>query len=114
MRTYGRITNEDGTKTWVVVETTLEGFNDFVWITTLIQCLLLNLNESPFFANFGIPAKASVIQQVHPDFYVMQTQRQFAQYFANLIIAVEPGFTPTYKVNVTTRAGVKIAASIPK
>ena len=115
MRTYGRVTNQDGSKTWVVVETTdADGNNDYVWLLTLIQCLLLNLGESPFYANYGIPAKPSVVQQVMPDFYIWQTQRQFAQYFASLIVSKDPGPDPVYNVNVTTNQGTKIAVSVPQ
>jgi len=112
MRTYGRITNPNGTKTWVEVTTDADGFNDMVYVTTLCQCLLLNLGESPFYANYGIPAKQSIVQQIAPDYYVAQTQRQFAQYFANLAIAKKSSNPPTYQINVTTHQGVKINASV--
>lgn len=108
MRTYGRVKNEDGSKTWVVVETSPEGYNDFVYLTTLIQCMKLNLGESPFYAQYGIPAKPSVVQQVFPDFYVVRMQKQFAPFFASLIISKEPSSTPTYLVNVTTQQGVRV------
>jgi len=113
MRTYGRVYNLDGTYKWVKVETDANGFDDYVWITTLIQVLLLNLGESPFYANFGIPAKPSVVQQVFPDFYVARVQQQFAQYFASLIINKVSSPTPTYKVNIVTNQGVKVAVEIP-
>ena len=113
MRTYGRITTADGSRTWVEVTTDASGFNDGVWITTLCQCLLLNLGESPFFANYGIPAQQSIIQQVFPDFYIAQTQRQFAPYFANLMVSKVPAREPYYKVNITTQQGVKMSGSIP-
>lgn len=113
MRTYGRVTNPNGTRSWVEVTTDANGFDDMVWATTLAQCLLLNLGESPFYANYGIPAKQSIVQQIAPDYYVAQTQRQFAQYFANLVVAKQNGNPPTYKVNVTTHQGVKLDASIP-
>ena len=113
MRTYGRITNPDGSKTWVAVQTDANGLNDQVYLTTLIQCLKLNLGESPFYAQFGIPAHPSVVQQVFPDFYVSQTQQQFAPYFASLLIAKQVSPTPTYTINVTTHQGVKINASVP-
>lgn len=113
MRTFGRVYDANGKPTWVVVMTDANGFDDFVWITTLIQCLKLNLGESPFYANYGIPAHPSIVQQVFPDFYVAQTQQQFAPYFASLIVAKQSLPTPTYKVNVTTHQGVKVAASIP-
>lgn len=111
MRTYGRLTNPDGTKRWVVVETADDGDNTEVWLTTLAQTLKLALGESPFFANYGIPAKQSIVQQVFPDFYVAQARQQFAGHFASLIIAKEqnpdPSAPPTYKLTVTTNQGVK-------
>lgn len=119
MRTYGRIPNPASTPIkplpliWIVVTTDAAGFNDFVYATTLIQVLKLNLGESPFYANYGIPAKTSVVTQVAPDFYSMRTQQQFAQYFANLIIAKTAANPPTYQVNVTTHAGVKLSATVP-
>ena len=113
MRTYGRTTNEDGTKTWVVVETDANGFNDEVWLTTLIQCLLLNLGESPFYANYGIPAQQSLITQVMPDYYVLQTQSQFAPYFASLQVAKLDAANPTYQINVITNAGAKVNEEVP-
>jgi hypothetical protein len=118
MRTYGRITNADGTKTWKVVETDAAGFDDYVWVTTLTQCLKLILGESPFYANYGIPAQLSVLQQIFPDFYVNQTQQQFAPRFASLIVSRQPALdrlhiNPVYSVNVVTNFGVKIAVSIP-
>jgi hypothetical protein len=103
-----------GAKTWQVVETAPDGSNDYVWLTTLCQVLLLNLGESPFYANYGIPAKPSVVQQVQPDYYVARTQQQFAKYFASLIVAKRAAqANPTYDIAVTTNQGVKMAASVP-
>lgn len=118
MRTYGRITNQDGSKTWVQVNTDANGNNDYVWITTLCQCLKLNLGESPFYAQYGIPAQQSVLQQIYPDFYVNQTQSQFAQYFASLQITRRAALsrldpTPIYDVSVLTNYGTTVEASIP-
>lgn len=108
MRTWGRIVNEDGTKTWVEVQTDANGFNDSVYITDLIQVLKLNLNESPFYAKYGIPAHPAVIQQVFPDWYIWQIQRQFAPFFASLIVSKVPaGITPTYRIDITTNDGFK-------
>lgn len=114
MRTWGRIINPDGTKTWVEVSSDpVTGDFTYGWIVTLAQTLLLNLNESPFYANRGIPAKNSIEQQIWPDFYVIRTQQLFAQYFANLVVARIPGADhPTYKINVTTKQGVKVAFSV--
>jgi hypothetical protein len=118
MRTWGRITNADGSKTWVKVETDANGFNDQVYLTTLVQVLKLNLGESPFFANYGIPAQQSLIQQVQPDFYVLRTQQQFAPYFAALLVSKTPQLpnqpNPTYAVNVTTQNGATLTGPIPE
>lgn len=114
MRTYGRTRDADGAPTWVEVSTDAAGRNDLVYATALCQVLLLNLNESPFYANHGIPAKTSLIQQVAPDFYAMRTQQQFAQYFANLVIARDQrAAEPTYNVNITTHDGVRLNAAVP-
>jgi hypothetical protein len=108
VRTYGRV---DGV--WTEVSTDDNGSNDYVWVTTLIQNLLLFLGESPFYANAGIPSQQAVIQQVFPDFYVTRTQQQFADNFASLLISKRDLPTPTYDVNITTHQGTKVAASIP-
>lgn len=121
MRTYGRVWPRDpvtgeivpgSTGKWVEVSTDENGFDDMVWATTLIQCLLLNQGESPFYANYGIPAEQSVLQQLFPDFYVVQTQTQFAPYFASLIVAKQPGPTPTYRITLTTNQGFTITEQI--
>lgn len=116
MRTWGRTYAPDGTPTWVEVSTTPDGYNDNVYLTTLIQVLKLNLGESPFYADYGIPAKTSVIQQVFPDFYIVRTQQQFAQYFANLTVAKVPSPTPTYQVSVTFQQGYKadLTVQVPR
>ena len=114
MRLYGRITNKDGTKTWVVVQTDVNGNDDLCYVTALIQCLQLNLAESPFFAWAGIPAEQSVVQQVAPDYYVSVIQQVFAPYFASLIITRDPdAVDPSYFVNVLTHQGVRLSASVP-
>lgn len=106
MRTYGRITNEDGSKTWVVVETDANGYNDNVYLTTLAQCLKLNLGESPIYANYGIPQYQTIVTQVLPDYYVMQTQTQFAQYFASLTInRVQASSPPVYNISAVCHGG---------
>jgi hypothetical protein len=113
MRTYGRTTDEYGNKTWVVVTTDANGFNDQVYITTLIQCLLLNLGESPFYANYGIPGQQSLITQVMPDYYVLQTQSQFSPYFASLQVAKLNSADPTYQINIITNSGSKVDETVP-
>jgi len=112
MRTYGRIM-VNGVPQWVQVNTDVNGYNDAVWITTLAQVLKLNLGESPFWSNYGIPAKQAVIQQVFPDFYVVYTQQNFAQHFANLQITKQDLPTPTYNISVLTNQGSQLNFSVP-
>lgn len=98
---------------WVPVVTAQNGDNSAVWFTTLIQCLLLNLNEDPRFASSGIPARQSVLTQIFPDFYTYQTQSQFAQYFVNLTVQKLNSPTPTYNIRAVTHSGATLAAVIP-
>ena len=109
MRTYGRIGQVNGvpgTGTWVEVSTDANGFNDMVMITTLIQVLKLELGESPIYGNCGIPAQQSIATQVFPDYYVAQTQAQFAPYFATLSTTrVTASFPPEYNVFIITHSG---------
>lgn len=105
MRTYGRING-----VWTEVDTDANGYNDQVWLTTLAQCIQLSPGESPFYAQYGIPAQPSVVSQILPSFYVSQLQTLFAQYFASLIISQDntaSRLTPTYKVDVLTNQGAK-------
>jgi hypothetical protein len=113
MRTYGRTRDLLGKPTWHVVTTDANGFDDMVWVTTLIQTLKLNLGESPFYANYGIPAHSSVMQQIFPDYYIAYTQQQYSQYFASLIVARLPTTTPQYQVQVVTHQGVQLNVSVP-
>lgn len=128
-RVYGRVTAEDGTRTWVEVDTDANGFNDAVNVTWLAQVFMLNLGESPFFGNWGLPAHQSIMTMVAPDFYVNLTQQRFAPLFASLIVQkvqggtpqVPPPFSdpsPTYQVRAITHSGailppITIPTSIP-
>jgi hypothetical protein len=114
MRTYGRAGQVNGYGgQWVVVTTDAAGFNDSVYLLNLVQVLKLGLGESPVYSNYGIPATQSVIQQIFPDYYLMQTQTQFAPYFASLVITRVPTApTPTYDINVVTHSGAVISQTI--
>ena len=116
MRVYGRTTDVNGNKTWVEVETDANGLNDYVYITALAQELQLNLGESPFWGDRGIPAHPSVVQQVAPDYYTMLVQKRYAPFFTSLVISKipeSPGVDPTYRVNVTTQYGVSAELHVP-
>lgn len=113
MRTWGRVTKPDGSRSWVAVESDDSGDFTYGWITTLIQTLKLGLGESPFYAQFGIPAQQTIVQQIYPDYYVNAVQTQFAQYFASLVISkVQNAENPTYNVSILTLRGASFSADI--
>lgn len=122
MRVYGRNPPDvNGKRQWIEVQTDANGFNDGVYITALAQCILLELNESPFFANYGIPGVQSVLSQIAPDLYVSIMQQRYAGFFASLIITRQPQqleFTlarpvPTYNIKLLTQRGSIIDMVIP-
>jgi hypothetical protein len=128
MRTYGRTQDVlTGKKKWWVVLTDNNGFNDSVWLTTLAQVCKLNLGESPFFANYGIPAHESVVTQIFPNFFLARTQQQFASHFASCIVTPLPVGqgtadseatgqegrpAPRYYINVLTNYGSRIGVRV--
>ena len=114
MRTYGRLGQINGKGgTWTVIETDENGFNDNVYLTTVAQALKLNLGESPFYGNYGIPAHQSIVTQVFPDFYASQTQQQFSPYFASLVIQRQQGSNPpVYVVNAKCNSGAILNAEV--
>lgn len=119
MRVYGRIRLPDDpitgaeVKLWVQVNTDPNGDEDHVMLTALAQALLLNLGESPFFADWGIPAVYSVLNQLFPDVWVALMQQRFSSRFASLLIAREDVPTPTYNITITTHAGVVLNRQVP-
>lgn len=109
MRTYG--TTEPGV--WIEVATDENGENGYVYLTTLIQTLLLNVGENPLFANYGLPAEQAVHTQVAPDTAIARTQAQFAQYFQNLIVSRVAGAkNPTYNISAVLFSGTTYQAVI--
>jgi hypothetical protein len=102
---------------WFTIETDANGSNDLVYATALAQVLLLNLNESPFYATSGLPQQQSIMQQTAPDYYVTLTQQQYSQYFASLSVtktaptAENP--TPAYQITALTNQGTIINVSAP-
>ena len=112
MRTYGRVYAEDGSYTWQEVTTDASGQNDAVYLTTLIQVLKLNLGESPFWANFGIPIQQTIVNQLVPDFYVTAIQGQFAPFFSKLVITRQSSFPPTYLIQAMTHNGATLEVPV--
>ena len=119
MRVYGRTKDEYGNVTWHEVQTDANGFNDYVYLTALVQELKLNLGESPLYGNRGIPAKSSIVLQTAPDYYTMLMQQRYAPHFMNLAITRVQGVDsrgnpcPTYRINVTTHYGVSAELNVP-
>lgn len=113
MRTYGRLYSEDGTYSWVEVDTDAAGNNDAVFLSTLCQVLQLDRGESPFWGNYGIPSLESLQSQVPPDLYVSQTQAQFAPLFAALAIqrTTASDGSPIYNISAVTHSGAVLTAS---
>ena len=104
MRTYG--VNESGQ--WQEVKQT-----SYIWLATLAQTLRLNQGESPFYANYGIPAQNSVATQIPPDLAVNRTQTQFAPYFASLTVLKQQNtLNPTYNINAVFQNGTTISTVV--
>lgn len=120
MRTYGRALDPStGNLVWFEVDTDAQGFNDYVYVTALVQTIKLNLGESPFYASFGIPYGPTLVSQVFPDYYMAKTQGEYAPFFASLLLnkiaATDARGVPypAYDIKITTHQGVKIAQRIP-
>jgi hypothetical protein len=109
-----------------MVTTDQNGQDDLVWAVTLAQCFYLSPGESPFFAQYGIPAVQSVLSQVPPDFYVSRMQSLFSSHFASLIVSRLPNQpstlkeapVPTYRVGIVSHQGsiwpqITVPTSIP-
>lgn len=112
-RTWGRTYDEFGNATWVMVTPDSEGNSDALYLTAIAQVIQLQLNESPFYANYGIPAQQSVMTQIYPDYYAMKIQEQFSNFFASLLISREPQTNPPmYNVQAITHKGAILGVSI--
>ena len=83
---WGRIYDANGNPTWVQVTTDANDFNDYVYLTALVQCVKLNLGESLYWSDFGIPAHQSIMQQLPPDYNVSYISRFFMQFFPSVIV----------------------------
>lgn len=121
MRAYGRLIDTlTGKKTWFTVTTDKNGFNDMVYLVNLAQVCKLNLGESPFWADWGIPAHASVMMQIPPDFYVALTQQRFVMRFLSLTLQRMPDATddggrpmPFYLISCITNWGADLDVNVP-
>ena len=113
MRTYGRIDGQ-----WVVVTTDANGYNENVYLTALCQELKLQVNESPFYADHGIDVSGSLMQQIFPEYWMMQIQQRYAQYFASLKIEAATGYNvngspqPVYNVKAICFSGAILTTQV--
>ncbi|QGZ66263.1 hypothetical protein [Paraburkholderia acidisoli] len=113
MRVWGRQYSSDGTYQWVAVTTDSAGFNSNCYLTALCQAIKLNLGESPFYSNTGIPQQQTILTQVNPDFYVQSLQQQYAQYFATLtIVRVVGSNPPQYNITALCPSGAILNTTV--
>jgi len=121
-RTYGRTpVDEFGNQQWVVITPDPQtGLTDLIYFATVAQTCRLSLGESPFYANYGIPAKQSVETQIPPDVYVARVQTQYSQFFASLVVSKAPPPNPplrrpvpTYNIRAVAHSGLVLTASVP-
>ena len=119
MRVYGRTYNQDGTYTWSEVNTDANGYSDAVYVTALCQVLQLQLGESPFYSNYGIPAQPDIVSQIFPDYNVYLIQQRYAPYFSSLKVTKVNALneynvpTPVYNIQVITQKGSVINLNVP-
>ena len=119
MRVWGRIVNPDLSYTWTEVTTDANGYNDEVMLTAFCQVLQLQPNESPFYADYGVPSIHSVQSQTYPTNNVYLMQQRYAQNFVSLLVApttlteANGAVTPVYNVIATTHTGAILTATIP-
>lgn len=113
MRTWGRVPiDELGNYKWIEVTTDANGYDDACYATTLVQVLKLNLGESPFYANLGIPAQPTIMTQVYPDYYLSYIQQYFAPFFAALTLSRKNTFEPTYNMAATFHNGAVLVTQV--
>ncbi|MCZ6084612.1 hypothetical protein O5175_04555 [Escherichia coli] len=106
MRTWGRVTDANGNKKWVAVESDSNGDSLLRLADDAHSDVKAGLGESPFYANYGIPAQQCIVQQIYPDYYVSMVQQQFAGYFASLAISkIDGAENPTYNIDVVFLMG---------
>ena len=111
MRTYGRGTNG----LWYEVDTDTNGSDDDCWLTTVAQVAASQLNESPFYPNYGLPGRESITSRTHPDYWIGKIREQFAQYFTNIAIVKTVDITnntPTYNIDVLKLSGSAVSITI--
>ena len=119
MRIWARKYSTPYKYTWVMVETDINGFNDAVYLSAFCQVLQLQPQESPFYAEYGVPSIQAVHDQLIPDTNVYFMQSKYSQYFISLQVVpahqtdANGTVTPIYNVTAITNSGAKISAVVP-
>jgi hypothetical protein len=111
MITFGR----DASGLWREVDTDANGFDDDCYLTTVAQVLQSQLGESPFFAQYGLPARQSVTSRTHPDYFINRVREQFANMFTSLSIVKTVDLTnnePTYYIDALKLNGSAASETI--
>lgn len=102
MRVWTRVMGSDGKRTWQPVD------NDQGNIAWLQNSLLLQLGESPFWADWGIPVQQTLVSRVWPDYYLNMTQQRFRDVFPTLQITRRDGGNgadPVYDISIILNDG---------
>ncbi|WP_077395442.1 hypothetical protein [Bombella intestini] len=102
MRVWTRVHQPDGRRVWKAVT------GDQGNIAWLQNALLLQLGESPFWADWGIPVQQTLVSRVWPDYYLNLTQRRFRDIFPSLQITRKDGGNgadPVYDISVILNNG---------
>lgn len=111
MITFGR--DENGL--WQSVETDANGYDDDCYLTTVAQVLQSQLGESPFFAQYGIPARQSITARTHPDYWINRVREQFSPMFTSISIVKTVDLTnnePTYHIDALKLSGSAASSTI--
>jgi len=104
MRNYGVDSNQN----WVTITDP-----NYVYLAATAQALRLNLNESPMYGNYGIPAQQSVASQIAPNAAIIRTQNQYAPYFSSLVITNQQSTPqPTYNISAIFQNGVVVSSVV--
>ncbi|QDH14162.1 hypothetical protein E3E12_08125 [Formicincola oecophyllae] len=85
MRVWTRQWQPGGKRRWVATT------GNQALIAWLQNALLLELGESPFHVDWGIPVTNSLVTRIWPTFYLEQTVGRFRDYFASLQVAPTAG-----------------------
>ncbi|KMQ89824.1 hypothetical protein RF55_10509 [Lasius niger] len=72
--------DQDGKRKWISVS------DNTAILTWLQQAVLLQLGESPFWVDWGLPVIGFLSQGIYPDLYMQKTKERFQPYFLNVNI----------------------------